>query len=140
MYQAFDRWSMVPVSKKPGFSYLGIKLISQFAGMSCIELCYQLSCKRGVIIQGEVGHDDLRGWLLFFRKYRFCLLQGIRARKQTWDGGGGGHMNFDIGMCCCEGYGFQQVFSRIGFSETPRHTPPPLPQGSRLIIIKLPNV
>ena len=21
----------------------------------------------------------------------------------------------DIGMCCCEGYGFQEVYSRIGY-------------------------
>ena len=34
------------------------------------------------------------------------------------EGGGGtaiyGLYNY-IGMCCCEGYGFQAVFSRIGY-------------------------
>ena len=32
-------------------------------------------------------------------------------------GGGGGvlpYMGY-IGMCCCEGYGFQAVYSRIGY-------------------------
>ena len=30
--------------------------------------------------------------------------------------GGGGHFrNFWVGMCRCEGYGFQAVYSRIGY-------------------------
>ena len=35
-----------------------------------------------------------------------------------WGGGGGGgllpYMSY-IGMCRCEGYGFQRVYSRIGY-------------------------
>ena len=29
-------------------------------------------------------------------------------------GGGGAYMGY-IGMCCCEGHGFQAVYSRIGY-------------------------
>ena len=40
------------------------------------------------------------------------------ARSPGGGGGGGGgtlpHMGY-IGMCRCEGYGFQAVYSRIGY-------------------------
>ena len=41
---------------------------------------------------------------------------GKTGKKKPWGGGGGllPYMGY-IGMCRCEGYGFQAVYSRIGY-------------------------
>ena len=53
---------------------------------------------------------------VLFRSY-FLRHIRLRPRLRSRGGGGGGvlpYMGY-IGMCRCEGYGFQAVYSRIGY-------------------------
>jgi len=53
------------------------------------------------------------GWFCITTK----LFIKISFRPCTAGPGGGGALPYlgYIGMCCCEGYGFQAVYSRIGY-------------------------
>ena len=42
-------------------------------------------------------------------------MQNNPGRGRGWGGGAVLRYMGYIGMCCCEGYGFQAVFSRIGY-------------------------
>ena len=46
-----------------------------------------------------------------------CTLPPSYFQPGVGWGGGGGVLSYMvyIGMCCCEGYGFQAVYSRIGY-------------------------
>ena len=44
---------------------------------------------------------------------KMFVIRGPEA-PQEGEGGTAIYMSY-IGMCCCEGYGFQAVYSRIGY-------------------------
>ena len=46
-----------------------------------------------------------------------CQVQSVSEKTLCQNPGGGGVLPYmgSIGMCCCEGYGFQTVYSRIGY-------------------------
>ena len=81
--------------------------------VSCVHVCFYFSL---LLIFTSLA-TSISHFLTTALNFHVFLPMKFVSLVFSLGGGGGGycHIMDYIGMCCCEGYGFQAVYFRIGY-------------------------